>query len=93
MATEQQELQDQIQQFLLVRFPGARTEMLTISDSLLENGIIDSLGVLDLVLFIEKTFQIKVEDDDMMPDNFQSIEIITCFISSKLNHMNTTDRL
>jgi len=42
-------------------------------DSFLEKGIIDSTGVLELVNFIEETFNIKVEDEELIPDNLDSI--------------------
>ena len=54
------------------------------SDSLLEGGIIDSTGVLELVAFIEETFGIKVEDEEIVPENLDSINDITFYITSKL---------
>ena len=54
------------------------------SDSLLERGIIDSLGVLTLVAFLEETYEIKIDEDDLMPENFDSLGAITSYVSSKL---------
>ena len=54
------------------------------TDSLLEGGIIDSTGVLELVAFIEETFGIKVEDEEIVPENLDSINDITFYITSKL---------
>jgi acyl carrier protein len=53
-------------------------------DSLLENGIIDSTGVLELVAFVEEKFQISVEDEELVPENFDSIRKIASFIQRKL---------
>lgn len=53
-------------------------------DSLLEQGLIDSTGVLELVSFIENKFEIKVEDDDLVPDNLDSINRLIAFIETKL---------
>ena len=52
-------------------------------ESLLESGIIDSMGVLQLVAFLERTCGIKVEDDDLMPENFDTIAAITSFIERR----------
>jgi acyl carrier protein len=52
-------------------------------ESLLESGTIDSMGVLQLVSFIEKTYGIKVEDDDLMPENFDTIAAIVSFIERR----------
>jgi len=54
------------------------------TDSLLQKGIIDSTGVLELVAFIEQTFKFRVEDEELMPDNLDSINKLVIFIKSKL---------
>jgi len=48
--------------------------------SLLEAGILDSLGVLSLVSFLESRYEIGVSDDELLPENFDSIEAITAFV-------------
>ena len=53
--------------------------------SLLENGIIDSTGVLELIAFIEETYGIKVEDEEIVPENLDTILDITFFINQKLS--------
>lgn len=59
--------------------------LLNDDDSLLENGIIDSLKMIELISSIEKKYTIKVEDDELMPENFDSINAITNFIISKIS--------
>ena len=49
----------------------------------MENGILDSTGVLELVGFIEEKFGIRVEDDELVPDNMNSLVKITLYISKK----------
>lgn len=49
----------------------------------IENGILDSTGVLELVGFLEEKFAIRVEDDELVPDNMNSLEKITLYISKK----------
>lgn len=58
-------------------------ENLTYNDSLLERGIIDSVKMLDLIAFIEERYQITVAEEDMYPDNFDTISAIEAFIQSK----------
>lgn len=53
-------------------------------DSFLENGIIDSTGVVELVAFLEEHFKISVEDAEITPQNFDSIANLTAYISNKL---------
>jgi len=52
-------------------------------DSLLEKGVIDSTGVLELVAFIEEKYGITVEDEELIPENLDSIRNITDFIWRK----------
>lgn len=63
---------------------GKGTEALRDSDSFLEQGIIDSTGVLELVTFIESQFSISVRDDELVPQNLDSIESLVTFIESKM---------
>jgi len=57
--------------------------------SLLENGIIDSTGVLELVTFLEESFGITVEDDELIPENLDSVENVTKFLERKRNGHNS----
>lgn len=52
-------------------------------DSFLENGIIDSTGVLELVTFTEETFGIHIEDEELTPDNLDSLDKLTLFVGNK----------
>lgn len=51
--------------------------------SFLENGIVDSMNVLGLVMFVEENFDITVEDDEIIPDNFDSVRKLANYIRSK----------
>ena len=53
--------------------------------SFLEQGIIDSTGVLELVEWLEETFSIKVEDDELIPENLDSVNRLGQFIARKTN--------
>ena len=52
--------------------------------SLLEEGIIDSMNLLQLVTFVEEKFGVQVEDQDIVPDNFDSVSKIAAYIRHKL---------
>jgi acyl carrier protein len=67
------------------QFPGAQN----VSDdaALLRNGLIDSLGILEVVTFIENEFGIRVTDEDLMPENFSSVKSIAAFVQTKANGM------
>jgi len=52
-------------------------------DSLLETGILDSLGVLALVSFIENRYAVAISDDELLPENFDSIDAIASFVSRR----------
>jgi acyl carrier protein len=58
------------------------------SDSFLDGGIIDSTGVMEIILFIEETFGIKVDDDEMIPANLDSIDNLSAFIMRKQALLN-----
>lgn len=75
----------EIREFILEKFPLARKQHVKDTDALLETGILDSLGVLDLVTFIEQKFSVVVTDDELVPENFQTIEYIAAFVGSKTN--------
>lgn len=54
------------------------------AESLLEAGLIDSTGILELVAFIETEFSIQMADADIVPDNLDSVETIVRYVESKL---------
>jgi acyl carrier protein len=51
---------------------------------LLDERIIDSSGVLMLIMKIEKEFNIQIDDDELVPENFNSINILSDLVSSKI---------
>ncbi len=72
-----------IRVFILKKFPAARKRALTDELPLLESGVIDSLGVLDVVGFLEQTFGIKIDDEELTPDNFGNIKCMVSFVQEK----------
>ena len=58
-------------------------ELINDSESMLERGMIDSVGVLNLVSFLEDRYKIEIEDDDLMPENFDSLAAINNYVRNK----------
>ncbi len=78
------DIRQQTRDFITTNFYVADPGSLADDASLLDQGIIDSTGVLEVIGFIEDTFGIKVEDDEMLPENLDSIERIAGFVARKL---------
>jgi acyl carrier protein len=64
-------------------FLGDDPSELSASQSLIDSGIIDSTGVLELVGFLEEQFDIRIEDDELVPENLDSIDNIVRFVGRK----------
>lgn len=87
MSTSEQQigLEQEIRQFVISNFLfGVDDGTLTSEESFLENGIVDSTGVLELVGFLEQTYQIKVRDQELVPDNLDSLRKVSAFVQRKL---------
>lgn len=52
-------------------------------DSFVENGIIDSTGVLELIAFLEKTFGLTIDDRELVPENLDSVSNVARFVAAK----------
>lgn len=52
-------------------------------EDLLDQGIIDSLGIMKLIAFIEDTFNLKIDDGEIIPENFQSLNSLVAFVQQK----------
>ena len=78
------DLRNDIRNFIIDNFMiGMEDGELGDSDSLLQKGIIDSTGVLELVGFIEEHFRITIEDEELVPDNLDSVNNLIKFIETK----------
>lgn len=77
-------MRDGIRRFIFENFLfGEPDDSLGDNDSFLEKGIIDSTGVLELVAFMEESFGIKMEDEELVPENLDSINNLINFIDKK----------
>ncbi len=75
---------DPIREFIFENFLfDAEEGSLKNDDSFLEQGIIDSTGVLELVEWLEDEFGIQVEDDELVPENLDSVNLLAAYIQRK----------
>ncbi len=77
------ELKRDLRTFIVDTFLFGQDANLTDDTSFLEQGIVDSTGVLELVAHLEKTYAIKVKDEELVPDNLDSINAIAGFLEKK----------
>lgn len=77
------DVRDALRTFVHTRFPMARSRGTGDSDSLLDAGIVDSLGILDIVAHLEERFGITVGDEDLNPENFDTVDALAAFVASK----------
>jgi acyl carrier protein len=78
------EIEDEVQSFVRSNFQNGKPLDLQPDDSLLEKGLIDSSGVLELVAFLEERYAITVEDEELTPDNLDSVRNVAAYVSRKL---------
>ncbi len=74
-----------VRRFIIENFLFGNGEKLKDDTSFLGGGIIDSTGILELVAFLEETFDFNIEDTEMVPENFNSLIDISSYLVRKLN--------
>jgi len=79
-----------IKNFIVENFLFGDDVQLDNDTSFLDAGIIDSTGVLELIGFIEETFGISVDDEEIIPEHLDSLQNITAFLNKKFNGKFTT---
>lgn len=76
-------VQSALLQFIQSELAIGRRQPIEAEDDLFTSGILDSLGVLQMVLFIEEQFGVKVPDEDVVFENFQSVAAIDAYLSKQ----------
>jgi acyl carrier protein len=82
------EIKEKVKTFIRESFLFDNAAQLEDGDSLLEKGIIDSTGVLELVLYLEEEFGIKIEDEEIIPENLDSVINIETLVKRKNGSSN-----
>ena len=79
-----EDLKSQIRSFIVDNFLFGDDDGLDDQISFLDSGIVDSMGILEIVNFISEEFQVTVADEDLLPENLDSIDNIANYLSSRL---------
>jgi acyl carrier protein len=74
-------IEDRIRRFVIDDLHAP--SQLTVDDHLIERGVLDSLGIMHLVSFVESEYGVRVEDEDLTPDNFATIGDLANLVRSK----------
>jgi acyl carrier protein len=77
-----------IRNFVIENFLFGEANHLQEDTSFLESGIIDSTGILELIAFLEETYGIKLEDEEVIPENLDSLKNINAFLEKKMNDLS-----
>jgi len=85
MAHSETEIKTKLREFLSNNFLlGKGSATLGDGDSFLESGIVDSTGILEFVGFLQDTWNVEVLDEELLPENFDSIKNLSAFVQRKL---------
>lgn len=77
-------IKNELREFIVENFLFGDTEThFSDSDSFMDAGIIDSTGILEVITFIEENYNVKVEDDEILPENLDSLDNLDNFINKK----------
>jgi acyl carrier protein len=74
-----------IKDFIIENFLFGEQQEINSDTNLLEKGIIDSTGIVELVSFLEETYNIIVEDDELVSGNFSTLKSVSDFLENKIN--------
>jgi len=82
------QLKSEIRNFIVENFLYGQENGLEDDISFLEKGLIDSTGVLELVAFVEERYGISLEDEELIPENLDSINRLSAFVKNKMGDEN-----
>jgi acyl carrier protein len=80
---ERDDIKGDVRGFIESNFLFGSSASLSDADSLIEGGVIDSTGVIEVISFLEEKFGVAIDDSDLVADNFDSIEKIARFVSAR----------
>ena len=83
METNLMDITNVVRHFVVETFLFGEDEKLKEDTSFIESGIIDSTGILELVAFLEETFGMRFQDDELIPENLDSISNVVRFLHNK----------
>ncbi len=74
-----------VRDFVINNFLFGEADGLQDDASFMQSGIVDSTGILELMTFLETTYQIKIVEQEMLPENFDSVNRVASFVARKVN--------
>ncbi len=78
------DIQKQVREFIVESFMMGQDESeLSNGESFLESGLIDSTGILEIVTYLEESFEVEVADEEMIPQNLDSVDNLVAYIGQK----------
>lgn len=80
-----EEIKEKVREFVLDAAQRKGLDSVTDEESLTENGVIDSLAIFRLVSFLEDNFGVRIADEEIVNDNFRSVNAIENFVADKLS--------
>jgi acyl carrier protein len=84
MTTKELTVKDQVRQFVNEELAASKgISSVRDDESLIENGVVDSLGIFRLVTFLEEAFGVKIGDEEISAENLQSVDMIEQLVLSK----------
>jgi acyl carrier protein len=78
-----QTIEESVRQLMIERAWLEQQDSVSDTDSLVDHGIIDSLTMMELIGFLEQTYEIQVTDDELIPENFETLSAIAGFVEQK----------
>ena len=84
-------IEQEVRQFVIDNFLfGQSNGHFSDDDSFLEKGLVDSMGILTLVEFVQEKYAIPVEDEELLPEHWDSVDRVARFVQNKLNLRSQT---
>jgi acyl carrier protein len=77
------EIRHDVRAFLIDQYFFGKEVQLNNTDSFMDRGLLDSTGILELVSFLENTYGFRIEDNELIPDNLDSVDAVTDFVARK----------
>jgi acyl carrier protein len=78
------DVKEELERFILTELVSdGDVKSLSSSDDLLDRGVIDSAGIVELVSYLEERFGVEVNDDELLPENFRTVDDLARFVQTK----------
>ena len=87
-----EEIKEKVREFVIDAAQRKGLDKVTDEESLTDNGVIDSLAIFRLVSFLEDNFGIRIADEEIVNENFRSVNAIESFVADKLSRKGTAVR-